>query len=141
MGRQGRGALMAFAHLRCSVTDEVRRLVGQKCGRAAIVKKLIEALRVILGVQPPVASESRWGTIQRAAAALSLRVLLHRVGPRALAANFSTLGLAQKVRLESVDTEVPLAELQGRRMRVLKDRWADGTTLPRYLILTVALDS
>lgn len=49
------------------MTDDVQRLVGRSCGRAAILRMLIEALRVVIGLQPPVASESRWGLTQRSA--------------------------------------------------------------------------
>ena len=41
---------------------------------------------------------------------------------------------------EATDREVPLAVLQGRRLRALKTQWADLATLARYLVLVVALD-
>ena len=73
------------------------------------------------------------GKLRRSAAALAARVLLHRLGPRALAANFHVPKAV--VKPVALGGEVPLAELQGRRMQ-----WTDGTTLPRYLVLVLALD-
>ena len=60
------------------------------------------------------------------------------MAPRALAASFHVPKAV--VKPVALDGEVPLAELQGRRMRALKSQWTDGTTLPRYLVLVLALD-
>eukprot|EP00969_Alexandrium_andersonii_P141237 6245509-Alexandrium_andersonii.AAC.1 len=86
--------------------------------KEVVVKALLPALRVAIGLQPPVASESRWGMTPRCAAALAARVFLHRLGPRALVAGFRDPGPPgpDGAAAAPLDSEVSLAELQGRRM-------------------------
>lgn len=148
-GRLGRSVCHRRAHPRCAVTDEVRGHLppGTVREKEAVVNALIPALRVAIALQPPVASESRWGMTQRCAAALAARILLHRLGPRALVKAWpgspgpDGAAAAAAAAAAALDSEVSLAELQGRRMRSLRSRWSDAPrTLACYLVFTLALE-
>ena len=125
-------------------------------GTLTSAKQLAEAvagpLRLILGRQPSLASESRWTDVAPACVGQCLLLVIHRLGARALAAAWPPArprgkrgrGRAAQA-VDPGDTsssggEASFAVVQGRRLEHTRRQWSDPRTLGTLLVALVAND-